>query len=164
MMLILVVLALGTGIYALTVASFAWEDLILGLALTATLLLIFRPVMLPRRLPPNRQILKAILYFPLFAIVALKDVIVGTWQVALFVTGIRPLEHPGIIRVPLGRRSKASTGLAGMVLTLSPGTFLIDVDWEHREMLVHAIDASDPDALRAAYDEFYERYEQHVVP
>jgi multicomponent K+:H+ antiporter subunit E/multicomponent Na+:H+ antiporter subunit E len=68
------------------------------------------------------------------------------------------------VRVPLGRRSKASTGLSGMVLTLSPGTFLIDVDWEKREMLVHAIDASDPEGMREGYDRLYENIQRHVVP
>lgn len=164
MMLILVILALGTGVYALTVDSFAWEDLALGLGATAVLLAIFWRVLMPARLPPNGQILKAIVWFPAFVLVALREIIVGTWQVAAIVLHIRPLEHPGIVRVPLGRRSKASAGLAGMVLTLSPGTFLIDIDWETHEMLVHAIDASDPDALRAGYDDFYENIERHIVP
>lgn len=164
MIAILLILSMSTAIYALTVASFAWEDLVLGLVLSAVLVLAFRNVLLPQRLPSNGQVLKAILMFPLFILVVLRDVITGTWLVALFVLGIRKLEHPGIVRVPLGRRSRPSAGLAGLVLTLSPGTFLVAIDWDEREMLVHAIDASDPDALRENYDTFYERYEQHVVP
>lgn len=164
MIAILLVLALSTSVYALMVASFAWEDLALGLALSSVVLFAFRNVLLPSRLPANGQVLKAIVMLPAFLLVALRDILVGTWQVAAFVIGFRKLEHPGIVRVPLGRRSKPSAGLAGLVLTLSPGSFLIAIDWEEREMLVHAIDASDPDKLREDYDTFYERYEQHVVP
>jgi multicomponent Na+:H+ antiporter subunit E len=164
MIAILLVLCLSTAVYALTVASFAWEDLALGFALSSVVLLTFRNVLLPSRLPSAAQVLKAIAVFPLFLLIALKEIFVGTWQVASFVIGVRKLEHPGIVRVPLGRRSKPSAGLAGLVLTLSPGTFLIAIDWEEREMLVHAIDASDPDQLREGYDTFYERYEQHLVP
>ncbi|HYH13436.1 MAG TPA: Na+/H+ antiporter subunit E [Thermomicrobiales bacterium] len=164
MIAILLILTVSTLTFALTLASFAWEDLLVGFVLSTVLLLLFRNVLLPERLPRNRQVIKAIVVFPVFVLVAIRDVFVGTWLVALIVLGIRKLEHPGIVRVPLGRRSKPSAGLAGLVLTLSPGTFLVAMDWEAREMLVHAIDASDPDKLRENYDTFYERYEQHVVP
>lgn len=164
MIFILIILALGTGVYALTVASLAWEDLAFGLGVTAVLLAIFRDALLPKPLPSNLGALKAVAVFPLFALMAVLDILRGTWLVGSIVVGRRKLEHPGIVRVPLGRRSPASAGVAGIVLTLSPGTFLVAMDWETREMLVHAIDASDPDAMRESYDTFYERYERHIVP
>lgn len=164
MMFIVVILALGTAVYGLVVASFAWEDLALGLGLTAVLLAFFHNVLVPKPLPSNLRVLKAIAAFPLFAALAVLDIIRGTWLVASIVVGWRRLEHPGIVKVPIGRRSKASAGVAGIVMTLSPGTFLVAMDWEAGEMLVHAIDASDPDTLRESYEAFYERVERHVVP
>lgn len=164
MIVIPLVLAISTVVYALTVASFAWEDLAFGFGLSAAVLFAFRHALLPQRLPSNLQVIKAVAVFPLFLIVSPKDIVTGTWLVASIVLGIRKLEHPGIVRVPLGRRSKPSAGLAGLVLTLSPGTFLVAMDWEEREMLIHAIDASDPDKLREGYEQFYERYERHVIP
>lgn len=162
--LILVVLALGTGVYALTVDSFAWEDLVFGLGATIVLLAIFWRVLMPARMPSNGQILKAIVMLPVYALVILWDVIIGTWDVATFVLGLRRMEHPGIVRVPLGDRTKTGTGVSSMALTLSPGTFLVDVDWEKREMLIHAIDASDPDAVREGLNRTYDRVQRHVVP
>jgi multisubunit Na+/H+ antiporter MnhE subunit len=164
MILLPVIVALGAVMYALTVASFAWEDLVFGAGLTVVLLALFRAVVLPRPLPSSGQVLIAIVAFPLFTLAAIRDIFKGTWLVARHVVGLRPLEHPGIVRIPLGKRASVSRGLAGYVITLSPGTFLIDVDEETDEMLVHAIDASDPDALRHAYQAFHQRYERHVVP
>jgi multisubunit Na+/H+ antiporter MnhE subunit len=51
-----------------------------------------------------------------------------------------------------------------LVSALSPGTFLVDVDEEDRTMLVHVLDASDPDAVRAEFEAFYRRYQRRVFP
>lgn len=164
MILILLTICLSTMVFAFTVASFAWEDLVLGAGLSVVLLIAFRKVLLPDPLPPNAQVIKSIVMFPLFVLASLREIVSGTWQVASYVIGVRKLEHPGIVRVPLGERSRVSAGFAGFVMTLSPGTFLVAIDWEERVMLVHAIDASDPDKLREDYDAFYKRYERHIVP
>lgn len=164
MIVIPLILALGAVTYALTVASFAWEDLVFGAGLTAILLALFRTVLLPSPLPSSGQVLTSIVAFPLFVLATVREVIVGTWLVARHVVGLQPLEHPGIVRIPIGERTPVSRGMAGYVLTVSPGTFLIDVDDETNELLVHAIDASDPDALRRHYQSLYQGYERHVVP
>jgi multisubunit Na+/H+ antiporter MnhE subunit len=48
--------------------------------------------------------------------------------------------------------------------TLSPGSVLVDIDWQRRDMLLHVIDASDPDAVRADLERFYDRYQRRVFP
>jgi multisubunit Na+/H+ antiporter MnhE subunit len=55
----------------------------------------------------------------------------------------------------------AATALA---LTLSPGEVLVDIDRSRGVMLVHVIDAHDPDAVRARHDHFYRRYQRGVFP
>jgi multisubunit Na+/H+ antiporter MnhE subunit len=162
--LIPLILALGAGVYLLTVASLAWEDLAIGLAATAVLLALFRNVLLPRRLPSSLGVLRSIAAFPLFVLAIVGEIVKGTWNVALIVVGARKLEHPGIVRIPLGDRSPASAGVAGLVMTISPGTFLVAVDEEAGEMLIHAIDASDPEKIREDYRVLYERYERHILP
>jgi multicomponent Na+:H+ antiporter subunit E len=164
MILIALILLIGAITYALTVASFAWEDLVFGLGLTAVLLAMFRNVVLPSPLPSSGRVLRSALAFPLFVLAELREIVTGTWQVATFVIGLRPLEHPGIVRIPIGPRSPVSEALAGYVITVSPSTFLLGMDEATNEMLVHAIDASDPEAVRQAYDRLFERYERHVVP
>ncbi len=164
MIVILVTLMLGAVTYALTVASFAWEDLVFGAGLTAVLLALFRNVLLPSALPSNRRVLISIIAFPLFVLGTIREIFTGTWLVARHVIGLQPLEHPGIVRIPIGERTAVSRAMAGYVITVSPGTFLVDFDEETNEMLVHAIDASDPDALRRHYQSLYEGYERHFVP
>jgi multisubunit Na+/H+ antiporter MnhE subunit len=54
--------------------------------------------------------------------------------------------------------------VTGLATTLSPGSFLVDVEWDKGLMLFHVLDATDPNAIRAGYQHFYERYQRHVFP
>jgi len=164
MILVILVLILLTASYSLMLGSLAWEDLTLGLVLAGTLLAIYRRVLLPSPLPSTGRMVKAIAMFPLFAFMAVKDIVTGSWLMVLVVTGIRPLDHPGFVAIPIGERSPTAVGVSGMILTLSPGSFLVDVDWDEGVFLIHVIDASDPDAVRKGYQAFYDRYQRHVVP
>jgi multicomponent K+:H+ antiporter subunit E/multicomponent Na+:H+ antiporter subunit E len=49
-------------------------------------------------------------------------------------------------------------------ITLSPGSVLIDVDWERRVMLFHFIDVTEPDKLREKIQAFYEHYQRSIFP
>ena len=77
---------------------------------------------------------------------------------------VRPLNHPGIVAVPIAERSPLGVAVSGLATTLSPGAFLVDVDWEQRVMLIHVLDASDPDEVRADHQRFYRRWQRHVFP
>jgi multicomponent Na+:H+ antiporter subunit E len=77
---------------------------------------------------------------------------------------LRPLESPGIVQIPIGDRSPLGVAVTGLLVGLSPGSLLLDVDSEHRVMLFHVIDAHDPDAVRARIDTFYQRYQRRVWP
>lgn len=164
MILIVVVIALLTGVYVFTVASTAWEDVAFGLGLAILLLAMFRKVLLPDRLQPVGQTLKALVMFPVFALAAIWTIVEGTITVTAFVVGFRKLEMPGIVSVPIGERTPTGVGVSSMVLTMSPGSFLVDVDWNERVMYVHVMDASDPDGVREDLQGFYDRYQRHVVP
>lgn len=164
MILVILVLALFTGVYALTLGSFAWEDLALGLGLASIFLFVYRRELLPHPIQRSGSTLVAIARFPMFALASIWNIITGTWAVALVVVGIRPLEHPGIVVVPFGDRTPTGAGMSQMLLTLSPGSFLVDVDRDKQQMIIHVIDAADPDAVREELQEFYDRYQRHVVP
>jgi len=84
--------------------------------------------------------------------------------VALIVLHIRPLVRPGIVAIPFEERTRNGVAVSTLVFTLSPGSYLVDVDWERRLMLFHLIDACDPDAIRIKYHDFYYRYQRHVFP
>lgn len=164
MILILLSVVLLAGFYLLTLASLAWQDVVLAVGVASVLLWAFRRFLLPARLHSMERTLKAVVMFPLLAFMAVRDIVQGTWTVAMIVIGIRPLEHPGVVAVPIADRTATGVGLSSMLLTLSPGSFLVDVDWDNQVMLIHVMDASDPDAVREDLQTFYDRYQRHVVP
>lgn len=157
-------IVLLTLIYAAALASADPWDLAFGALLATALVALFRrflhqdmtdtPPLRPRRLLAFLPFVGAILY----------DIIVGTWMVLRIVLHPRPRNRPGIIRVPLGERTRGGVAISALALSLSPGSSLITIDWERREMLLHLLDASDPDAARAALQRFYERYQRPVFP
>ena len=157
-------IALLTLVYALMLASFAPLDLLLGAAISATLLFLSRRFVFGDASREAGRLPGRLAAFLPFAAAALWDVLRGTWRVSLVTLHIRTLTEPGVVAVPVGERTEAGITVSGMVTTLSPGTFLVDVDQERGAMLIHTIDASDPEALRRTHQEFYERYQKRVFP
>jgi multicomponent Na+:H+ antiporter subunit E len=149
------VVALFTGIYALMLASTAWEDLLTGAVLSAVLLAIFRTVVLPTPLPSTRSTIRVLIATPRYLWMMVRDIIVGTWTVTKVVLGLNRTYHPGIIKIPIGEHSESAVGVAGLCLTLSPGSFLLDVDWDERVMLIHVIDATNWEQI---HDEMLEYF------
>ncbi len=159
MMFVGVIIAALTAVFCLTVASNGWQDIVLGLVISSALVFALGRRLLPRPLPENGYVLHIIIYMPVFLWMLFVDVVKGTWQVACIVTGIRPLEHPGIVRVPLGNHTQNSIGIVGILVTISPGSFLVDVDRDVHAMLIHYIDASNPEQCRADIEKYYRLWE-----
>ncbi|QYJ16131.1 hypothetical protein Rxycam_01962 [Rubrobacter xylanophilus DSM 9941] len=156
-------LAALTLIYALVLASFHPWDLALGALLSAALLFAFRRFVFAD--PPGEAgLLRRALYAVPLCLAILRNILKGTWEVALVTLGLRPLRSPGIVAVPVGERTPAGVAFSALATTLSPGTFLVEVDWERGVMLIHTIDASDPEAVRREHEEFYRRYQREVFP
>lgn len=95
-----------------------------------------------------------------YTLVVIWDIMVANVQVAWIVL-TRPNDklRPAWIVVPLDlRQPEAITILAGTI-TLTPGTVSADLSSEGHSLLVHALDAPDPDAIR---DEIKHRYERRL--
>lgn len=155
--------ALLTLVYALVLASFQPWDLLLGAVLSGAILLLFRRAIFTGR-PAGPGLLRRIAAFVPFTGAILREIAVGTGQVVLVVLHLRPLVRPGIVAVPLGDRTPVGVAVSALATTLSPGSYLIDVDWRRGVLLLHVLDARDPDAIRAAQQHFYDRYQRHVFP
>ena len=152
---LLYILALGSGDPVDLVTG-----MLLGLVLAALLARRMRPA--PHR-PPGSPVAR-LLWFWVFAGAVIADVAQGTWDVALRVMHLRPVEHPGLVRIPIGQRSEHGIAVSALATTLSPGSVLVDIDRERGDLLLHVIDASDPDAVRRRLQRFYERYQRRVFP
>jgi multisubunit Na+/H+ antiporter MnhE subunit len=155
--------AVLAAVYLLALGSFHPGDLALGLLLAAGLSFGLRG-RLERPQGEGPPLAARVAAAPLLLAALLAEVTRGTWDVALRVLGLRPLEHPGIVAIPIGERSELGVAVTGLLAGLSPGSLLLDVDRERRAMLFHVIDASDPDAVRAQLDRFYQRYQRRVFP
>jgi multicomponent Na+:H+ antiporter subunit E len=153
-----------TLIWSLTLASFDPVDLLVGASLSTVLTAFLGDRLVEAPTGREGPMLRRILWFPVFVAAVFADIGRGTWDVALRVLHLRPLERPGIVAVPIGERSHRGVAVSALATTLSPGTVLIDIDWDREVMLLHVIDASDPDGVRAREQGFYERFQRRVFP
>ncbi len=161
---IILALVLLVLVYALTLASADPWDLALGALVGGSTLIVYRRFLFVGPPVPAPILLRRVVGFVPFAVALVWDIFRGTWNVALVVLHIRPLAHPGIVAVPIAERTPLGVAVSGLATTLSPGAFLVDVDWDQRVMLIHVLDATDPDAVRAEHQRFYRRYQRHVFP
>ncbi len=151
-----------TLVYAMVLASFHPLDLLFGAALSGALLYVFRAFVFGGAPDPLPGVLGRCAAFLPFAWAIARDVVKGTWEVALVVLHFRPLVSPGIVKVPIGERTPTGVAVSALVTTLSPGAFLIEANEEF--MLIHFLDAADPDAVREKQEDFYQRYQRKVFP
>lgn len=162
MMFLIVAIAGLASTYCLTIASFAWQDMMLGVAVSTGLVAFFRKAIMPASLPTAGLVLHMAVYMPVLLWMLFVDIVKGTWQVAIYVLGIRTMDHPGIVRIPLGDHSRTGVGMVSLFITISPGSFLVDIDWEERWMLVHYMDASQPARLRRDVERYYRLWEYDI--
>ena len=151
-----------TGVYAMVLASFHPLDLIFGVIVSGTLIYAFRPFVFDGQPDPLPGLARRCAALFLFVGVVAWDVVKGTWEVGLVTLHLRPLKQPGIIKVPVAERTPTGVAVSALVTTLSPGAFLVEANDEF--MLVHLIDASDPDAFRKEREDLYQRYQKKVFP
>lgn len=153
-----------TLVYALALASFSPADLLTGLGVSAAVLVAVRGLHAPSRAPAG-ELLGRLARVPALLWAVSTQVLTGGWEMALIVAGVRPLRRPGLVEIPLGEeRSDAGLAFAAVATTLAPGDVALNVDTERRVMLLHTIDASDPEAVRARFAHQRARYGQRVFP
>jgi multicomponent Na+:H+ antiporter subunit E len=146
-----------TLVYALALASFGPPDLLFGAALSTALLFASRRFVFGDGSVSGPSFLRRV-------VAVFWEVVVGTWEVTLVTLHLRPLRRPGIVAVPIGDKTPAGLAAWAVVTGLPPGSFFVDVDEERRVVLIHTIDASDPEAFRRRQEELYERYQSKVIP
>jgi multicomponent Na+:H+ antiporter subunit E len=160
----LLAVALLAAVYLLTLGSTHPLDLALGLVLAAALMVGLGGRLRPPQGRDRPPLGLRVAAFPPLVGAVLAEVARGTWDVGLRVLGLRPLEGPGIVLVPIGERSPQGVAVTGLLVGLSPGSMLLEVDEQRRMMLFHVIDARDPEAVRAQIDRLYQRWQRRVFP
>ena len=90
--------------------------------------------------------------------------VLGLIVMTIGVLGLRRLRQPGVVEIPIGDRTELGTVASAIASTLSPGEVLIDIDGDRGVYLIHALDASDPDAVGAHHQHGYERWQKRALP
>jgi multisubunit Na+/H+ antiporter MnhE subunit len=79
-----------------------------------------------------------------------REMIVGSWRVVRFCLG-RGSAAPGFVELPRGQRTRADLALWGLLTGEAPDEVPVDIDEARGVLLVHVVDASDPEAVRARH-------------
>lgn len=160
---VLLSLVFLTLVFVLVLANFTFWDFFFGAVISAGLMVFSRGLIFEHELADKRLLRRAVYFWP-FLVATVWNIITGTVEVALITLYLRPLDSPGIVAVPIAGRTPVGVAVSAMASTLSPGTFLVDVDRERDVMLIHAINASDPQAVVEDHQDFYRKYQSKVFP
>lgn len=157
-----------TIVFVLAIASGEPLDVVIGAILAAGTLAMLRGLLWPAgaasRTLTTGEALRRLAAAPIYCAVVVWEITVGTWQVARVVLGLAPIHEPGIVVIPVDDRSEAAAVLTALAATVSPGELVVHHDTERRELHMHLLDASDPDAVRERYRRTYERFQKRVLP
>ncbi|MGR3616457.1 MAG: Na+/H+ antiporter subunit E [Paracoccaceae bacterium] len=143
-----------TGVWLLLVNRYSHNSLLFGLMLGVIIPFVTQPFW------PDRPTLRNPVKIVEYILVVLWDIVMANITVARIVL-FKPnaQRSPAWINVPLDLRSpEAITVLAGTI-TMTPGTVTADLSAEGHALLVHCLDAPDPEAV---CDEIKQRYESRL--
>lgn len=109
---------------------------------------------------PDRPVLKHPLKIASYVLIVMYDIVKSNIDVALVVLfKSNAARKPAWVTIPLDLKTpEAITVLAGTI-TMTPGTVTADVSAQGSALLVHCLDAPDPDAVR---DDIKSRYEARL--
>jgi multicomponent K+:H+ antiporter subunit E len=138
-----------------------WLMLLNGVSLGGIVMGVILGIAIPKITSPywpDRPRLRRPFKIAEYILLAIWDIVVANVVVAKLILFKRNADmSPAWIAVPLDLRTpEAITVLAGTV-TLTPGTVSAEFSADGRELLVHALDAPDPDAVRDGIKARYER-------
>lgn len=157
-------LVLLTAVYLMVVESFSVWDVLFGGVVSGLVLLLVRQRPAQRVSAAGPGLGRRIVRFVPFAVAVFFDILAGTWDVLLTVLHLRSADRAGFVEVPIGERTPTGVAVTSLLITLSPGSVVLDIDHERGIMLYHVLDATNPDDVRARYQRFYERFQRHVFP
>jgi multicomponent K+:H+ antiporter subunit E len=92
-----------------------------------------------------------------FTFLVLWDIVIANLVVARLVLGPPGRLRPAFIEVPLDIDQPLAIALLGSIVTMTPGTVSSEVSEDRRRLLVHVLDAPNPDAVVRQIKSRYER-------
>jgi multicomponent K+:H+ antiporter subunit E len=137
--------------------SWTPNSLILALALGVLLPLVTAPWW-----PDRPRLARPWLLLP-YAALVLWDVIVANFQVARVILFLpKDRIRSAFVSVPVDLTAPEAVTLLAGTITMTPGTLTADWSADRRSLLIHALHAPDPDAVRDAIKSRYEARLQRI--
>jgi multisubunit Na+/H+ antiporter MnhE subunit len=147
------------GVYLLVLTSAEPGDALVGLVLGAALSVALRPRGAGRGAPALRLASLAALGRVLVATAV--EMARGSARTARFCLGRGGA--PGLVEIPRDGRSRHAVALWGVLTGEAPDEVPVDVDEERDVLIVHLVDASDPDAVRDRHRRAWEQAQRKAV-
>lgn len=88
------------------------------------------------------------------------DILVANVAVARLIVGPRRHIRPAFIRMPLRLKGNVGVSLLANTITLTPGTLSASLSPDRSELIIHALQGDDPEAIIA---DIRTRYEQPLL-
>ena len=147
-----------TLIYLLVLTSVSPGDVLVGGLLGLAVATLLRPRHASTHAAPRLTRVGAA---SLGLVLTLIEIVRGSWRVVRFCLGSPA--SPGFVEIPRGSRSRRNVALWGVITGEAPDEVPVDVDEERGVLIVHLVDAQDPDAVRTRHRRTYERWQRKVV-
>ncbi|GAB3373675.1 Na+/H+ antiporter subunit E [Azotobacter armeniacus] len=139
-----------TFIWLMLVNTLNLGHLLLGAFLGWAIPLLCRDFLI--QVPRVRQPLK----LGLFVLKVFADILVANLLVAKLVLGPKESLHPAFVEVPMAIEDQFLLSVLTSIISLTPGTVSAALSPDRRTLLLHALDASDTEALVAEVKSRYE--------
>lgn len=159
--------AILTVIYLLVLGYPKPGDVLVGVALAVALVAgerFIHPLEHAEGPPPQTPALRRLAGVPALIGGTVVDMVRGSVTVARYCLRRRPPSAPGVVTIPIGQCPPSSATAWGIRVGLAPDSIVVDIDERQGRMLIHVLDAHDPDAVRAEQRDLYERRQRRVFP
>ncbi len=107
--------------------------------------------------PGSERYFSRALRWMILVVIFLWELVVSSIQVVWDVLTPRHKARPGIISVPLDLDDDMAVLVMTNYISLTPGTLCLDVTEDCNTLLIHAMFADDPDAIRRSIKDGVER-------
>lgn len=130
--------------------TLSFAHLVLGLFLGWAIPVLCREFLMD--VPEVRSPIKLIRFF----LRVLGDIAIANLQVAKLVLGPRHKLRPAFVEVPMEIENELVLALLTSILSLTPGTVSAALSPDRKTLLIHALDAPEPEKLAAEVKTRYE--------
>lgn len=143
-----------TVTWLLLVNGWSLNSLVFGFGLGLTI-----PFLTQRFWPDRPRLVKPIKVIQ-YILLVFYDIVVANVVVARVILFKSNADRqPNWVTIPLDLRTPEAITALASTITMTPGTLSADVSAEGHALLVHCLDAPDPDAVR---DDIKQRYERRL--